>query len=106
MDAIITKKRAKEIIRFDSEDMAHTFINAQFGLIGADHDKDSLFKDIDNAIECKKGGEQTLDMGHGLVIIPKYPCEQGDLLFVETKASFNRKELEEIKKDASSEESA
>jgi len=84
-DSILTKKQAKEMILFDKDDMAHTFYNAPFGLIGGDHSKKSLFKDIDNAYMIKKTGKQAQAMGHGLVVIPSEKCNQSDLLFVETK---------------------
>lgn len=95
----LSKERAKNIIAFNGQDMAHTFYNAPFGLIGADHSKKSLFEDIDNGYACKKTGKQALDMGHGLVIVPSKECNQGDLLFVETKSDFNKMELKRCVKE-------
>jgi len=98
----ITKTEAKKIILFD-KGMAHTFLNSQDGLlVGADHSRKSLFEDIKKAYCCKKAGEHGLNMNHGLVIVPKETCYQSDLLFVETKPNFNKKELEEIKNEAES----
>jgi len=94
----INKAKAKKIIAFNKKGMAHTFYNAPWGLIGGDHSKKSLFKDIDNAIECKITGEQALGMGHGLSIIPTYPCKQSDIIFVETKGNFNKKEITKLTK--------
>ena len=95
----ITKERAKEIILFNEEGMAHTFYNLPMGLVGADHPKESLFEDIDKAVECKKTGEKALAMRHGLAIIPNEPYNQSDILFVETKDSFNEEELKQLKKE-------
>jgi len=96
---ILTKEKAKEIIAFDEHNMAHTFYNMPFGLLGGDHDKESLFTDIDNAYACKKTGALALRVGHGLVIVPSKECRQSHLLFVETINSFNEKELKLLEKE-------
>jgi len=87
----ITKEEAKKVIAFDKDGMAHTFSNPGGMLIGADHSKKSLFKDIDKSFMCGIAGESALGMGHGLAIIPKEEGYQSDILFVETKDSFNKK---------------
>jgi len=91
----LTKEEAKKIINVN-RGVVHTFYNAQFGLIGGDHSEKSILNDIDNAFMCKKTGRQALNMNHGLVILKEEECKQSDLLFVETKSSFNEKELKRI----------
>jgi len=85
-DAILTKEQAKKMIKV-RDGMVHTFFNMPVGLLGCDHSKESVLKDIDNSFMCKKTGEQAQAMGHGLVIIPHNKCKQSQLLFVETKPS-------------------
>jgi hypothetical protein len=80
----LTKKEAKEMVLV-RKGMVHTFFNMSWGLLGGDHSKESVFKDIDNSFVCKRTGEQAQAIGHGLVIVPRNPCTQSDLLFVETK---------------------
>ena len=82
---MLTKEQAKEMLAVSKNGMVHTFLDAPFGLIGADHSLKSLYKDIDKAYMCKRTGELAQSMGHGLVIIPKKKCKQSELLFVETK---------------------
>lgn len=84
-DAVLTKAQAKKLVIDRDDKMVHTFYNQPWGLIGGDHSKESIFKDIDESFMCKKTGEQAQGMGHGLVIIPYEKCKQSDLLFVETK---------------------
>ncbi|MEK6879893.1 MAG: hypothetical protein AABY22_09815 [Nanoarchaeota archaeon] len=95
---IITKEKAKKIILLKNN-MAHTFYNLSFALVGGNHDKKSLFHDIDSSYMCKKSGKQAIAMGHGLVIIPSEKCKQSDLLFVETIPEFNNKQLKQIEKE-------
>lgn len=90
MNDKLTKEEAKKIILFD-KNMCHVFNNLPCGLIGGDHSKKSVFKDIDNSFECRITGEQAMKMGHGLAIIPSKECNQSEILFVETKKSFNEK---------------
>ena len=82
---ILTKKQAKDIIAVDKEGMVHTIYNSSFGLIGANHSLESIYRDIDKSFMVKKTGEQAQALGHGLVIIPSEKCKQSELLFVETK---------------------
>jgi len=69
----------------DEEGMVHTFYNVNGMLIGGNHSKKSVFKDIEKSYECRKGGEQAKAMKHELVIIPNKKCLQKDLIFVEVK---------------------
>lgn len=101
---VLTKAEAKKIILFNEEDMTHTFFNMVFGIIGSDHSKKSILKDIDKSHMCKKTGEQALAMGHGLVVIPAEKCKQSDLLFVETKKSFNEKRKKQLSTESTDKE--
>ena len=96
--SILSKEEAKNIILFNKDEMTHTFYSGPFGLLGADHNKKSLFDDIDKSFMCKKTGQQAMSMGHGLAIIPSKKCKQSDILFVETKQNFNKKELKLLNK--------
>lgn len=87
---VLTKEKAKEMIAFNADDTAHTFYNLPFGLIGADHSKESLFSDIDSAYELQWAGESAKAMGYSLAIIPTEDCLQRDVLFVETKQEYNK----------------
>lgn len=80
----LTKKQAKKMLLV-RDGMVHTFLNAPWGLMGADHELKSICKDIDGAYMCKLTGEQAQALGHGLVIIPNKISTQSDLIFVETK---------------------
>lgn len=84
MSETLTKEQAKEMILVN-KGMVHTFYNMTFGLIGGDHSKKSVEKDIDNAYMVKETGDFAQSMGHGLAIIPHKGCLQSDVLFVETK---------------------
>jgi hypothetical protein len=88
---ILTKEQAKEVLALDKKGMVHTFLNAPFGLIGADHSKKSIYKDIDCAERLEITGEQAQSMNHGLAIIPKGATKQGDILFVETNMEVLKK---------------
>lgn len=82
---ILKKEQARKMILVDAEGMVHTFYNLPFGLVGGDHSKKLILKDINNAFMCKRTGKQAQGMNHGLVIIPSKKCKQSDLLFVKTK---------------------
>lgn len=82
----LNKTEAIKIINFKEDGMVHTFYNnPSFGLVGADHDKESILKDINNAKQLQLAGTQAQAMKHALAILPKIPCLQTDILFVETK---------------------
>jgi len=83
--AILTKEQAKKMILVNDEGMVHTFYNVNGVLIGGDHSKKSILKDIENAFECRKGGKHAKAMKHELVIIPTKEWLHKNLLFVETK---------------------
>ncbi len=84
-DYILTKEQAKEMVLVRDDGMVHTFYNMPFGLIGGDHSKESIFKDIDKAFMLQKAGKSAQAMGHALAIVPSRKCKQSDILFVETK---------------------
>ena len=86
----ISKAKAKKIVIVRDDKMVHTFYNPSIGLVGGDHNYDSIMKDIDNAEECNVTGEQAQAMGHGLAIIPKGTQKQNDILFIETKQSKHK----------------
>lgn len=88
----LTKEEAIEVMAFNN-DQVHTFYNAPWGLIGADHSKNSISEDLENADWIEITGEQAQAMKHGIAIIPKGAKNQGDILFVETDMDL-LKELE------------
>jgi hypothetical protein len=68
----------------DSENI-HTFINATFGLLGADWSKNNILnrlKEVDSVIELT--GEQARKMGHGMCVYNKNSKYQSDILFIQT----------------------
>lgn len=83
-ESLITKAQAKKMVLVKNG-RVHTFYNTPIMLIGGDHSKESVFKDIDKSYQCKLTGEQAQAMQHGLVVVPSKKCKQSDLLFVETK---------------------
>jgi len=83
-DGLLTKEQAKKIVLINKGEV-HTFYNVNGMLIGGNHSKKSVFKDIDTAYECRLGGECAKAMKHELVVIPSKDCLQKDLLFIETK---------------------
>ncbi len=87
---ILKPEEAKKLLALNNG-MVHTFLNASFGLVGADHSKESIYKDIDNAERLEITGEQAQAMGHGLAILPKGAKYQKDILFVETKKELIEK---------------
>ena len=68
----------------DSENI-HTFINATFGLLGADWSKNNILnrlKEVDSVLELT--GEQSRKMGHGMGVYNKNSKYQSDILFIQT----------------------
>lgn len=63
---ILTKAQAKSLLARRKQ--IHTFRSGRGLLIGADWEKDSLLKEIDNSEMLEIGGEQCKRMGHGLVV--------------------------------------
>ena len=91
----VSKEEAKALVIKRPDKMVHTFYNPGFGLIGADHEYDSVMNDIDDAEECNITGEQAQAMGHGLAVIPKGCTKQSDILFVET-TKMNQEIIEAV----------
>lgn len=91
-ESTLTKEQAKTMVLADENGMVHTFYNVPFGIIGGDHELESVLQDIDDSFICKKTGPQAMAMGHGLAVVPSEHCKQSDILFVETKQG-----MEEIK---------
>ena len=61
----------------------HTFINAPFGLIGADWSRENLVEKLENAQDIQIGGEACRNMGHGIVLFPQGAKKQSDFYFIE-----------------------
>ena len=81
-DCNLTIEEAKSLI--SKRKMIHTFINPGYGLVGMDHSRESIVKDIENAERLNLAGEQAQNMGHALAILKKGCKYQSDILFVET----------------------
>lgn len=77
----LTKEEVLSCLK--NNDYVHTFINAGFGLIGADWSIENLIEKLDNAEDIQIGGESCRAMQHGIVIFPKNAKKQSDLYFVE-----------------------
>lgn len=91
----LTKEEAKKLILIKDDDMVHTFLNdPSIGLIGADHTKKSIFKDIKNSKRLTLAGEEAQKFGHALAIISKSAKYQSDILFVKTKEKEVKKLLD------------
>lgn len=90
-DYILTKKQAKAMVLVGKDGTVHTFYNLPFGLVGGDHSKESVFKDIDRAFILQKTGEQAQALGHALAVVPSAGCNQSSILFVETKSELAAK---------------
>ena len=69
-------------------------INYQGMLLGADHTRISIFKDIEDSYECRLTGSQAQAMNHGLAILPKKKCLQKEILFVETNTKKTKRLVE------------
>ena len=82
----LNKKEAIKLLAIQEDGMIHTFINKpSIGLIGADHSKEDILKDIENAKSLQLAGKEAQSFKHALAIFPHLPCKQSDILFVETK---------------------
>lgn len=67
---ILTKERAIALI--GKRKQIHTFVNPGAGLMmGCDHSRKSILKDIEDAEQIEIGGQSYKNMGHGLVIWQK-----------------------------------
>ncbi len=87
---LLTPEQAKEVLALNNG-MVHTFLNGSGMLVGADHSKKSIYKDIDNAERLEITGNSAQAMGHGLAILPKGAKLHGDILFVETNMKLLKK---------------
>jgi len=90
MDGKISMKEALKRIAW-SKGMAHTYYNLPIGLIGADHDKESIIEDMKNAHTIVETGPESKKIGHGVAVVPSMPCKQSDILFIETKDKYNQR---------------
>jgi len=87
---LLTPEQAKEVLSVHNGKV-HTFLNGGGMLIGADHDKESIYESIDNADILEVTGPSAQAMGHGLGIFRKGAKNQGDILFVETNMELLKK---------------
>ena len=76
-DKIVHLSIEEALYCIGDKEYIHTFINAPFGLIGADWGKDEVIEDI------HIGGEVCRAMNHGIVVFPKRAKKQSDLYFIE-----------------------
>lgn len=97
-DYNLTITEAKKLILLNNGQV-HTFYNPGWGLIGADHSKKNILKDIENAERLSLAGDQAQNMGHALAILSKDCKTQDDILFVETKKKEVDKLLNNIKEE-------
>lgn len=70
-------------------EMIHTFVSTGFGLMGADHTRESILELLKNG-KPELSGELATGMGHGLVAFRKVDEEKdwkSDALFIQTKGS-------------------
>lgn len=74
------------IRRIGDGEMIHTFMDAPFGLIGADHERERLIEQM-RKYGVENAGEAASAMGHTLVIV-RYPLDGSRTtpLFIEAKA--------------------
>lgn len=63
----------------------HTFRNTSGMMLGADHDRKDIEREIREAERRELAGGMASSMGHGLVLFPKGAQYQRDLLFVATR---------------------
>lgn len=60
------------IRRIGEKPNIHTFLSAPFGLVGADHDRDTLIAKLRKG-RIENSGEMATSMGHTLVIVDYVP---------------------------------
>ena len=92
----LTLEQALDVLPKSEE--IHCFVNAGFGLIGADWNKDKVKEALKNAENIEIGGEQCKALGHALVCIPKNAKKQSDLYFFQSdkeKVDYYEKLLKE-----------
>lgn len=64
---LLTKEQALKIAQFNDEQI-HCFLSASFGLVGADHSKESFLNDLERAKWIEVGGDTCRGMNHALVL--------------------------------------
>lgn len=82
-DEIVHLSIEEALYCIGDKEYIHTFINAPFGLIGADWGKDEVIEHLQNAEDIQIGGEVCRAMNHGIVVFPKRAKKQSDLYFIE-----------------------
>ena len=93
-DKIVHLNIEEALYCIGNKEYIHTFINAPFGLIGADWSKEELIEHLQTAEDIQIGGEGCRAMNHGIVVFPKEAKKQSDLYFIEC----DDKKLSEIDK--------
>lgn len=78
----LTLEQAIDILPEGQE--IHNFLNAPFGLIGADWPRERVIKALTAAETIEIGGEQCKALNHALVCIPKGVKRQSDIFFFES----------------------
>ena len=96
----ITKEQALSIL--PAGDYVHTFLNNNFGLIGADWTKKEIVEKIENSDILELTGESAMSMGHGLAAYNKDTKYHSDILFIATNME-KVAELEKLLKEGSAE---
>lgn len=92
----LTLEQALDVLPKSEE--IHCFVNAGFGLIGADWNKDRVKETLEDAENIEIGGEQCKALGHALVCIPKNAKKLSDLYFFQSdkeKVDYYEKLLKE-----------
>ena len=92
----LTLEQALDILPKSEE--IHCFVNASFGLIGADWNRKKVEETLKNAETIDIGGEHCKALGHALVCIPKNAKKQSDLYFFQSdkeKVDYYEKLLKE-----------
>ena len=64
---ILTKDEALDIANIKSNQI-HCFLNASFGLIGADHSKKEFLDELNKAEKVEVGGKVSRRIGHALIL--------------------------------------
>ena len=79
----LTIEQAIDIL--PQNEQIHCFIDAGFGLVGADWNKEKVIETLESAESIEIGGEQCKILKHALVCIPKNAKKQSDLYFFESR---------------------
>lgn len=81
MKAYITKEQALALLPEDEN--VHTFLNAGFGLCGADWSREEIIDKINKSDVLELTGPGARSMGHGICAYNS-GARQGDILFIQT----------------------